>query len=174
MHSQTSNPVSVNRISPLNSGLVMAETHLHVQRPSPLACLLLREFGIITGAAPRIGEEAGAASSFLGDGSIDCRELRPDVVRGKRLLVLMLEPFIPPVMPVKLVSSLLPIRNGIGPLKALRCRPSRSAKKDVDWEDRLLVGVGGIDWADPKLGGVVEVLVRRPGRLFPPLLIRIS
>lgn len=111
-----------------NSELLRGETPFHVQRTSPLACLRLRELGTIIGVAPCIGEEAGAMSSFFGDGSIDCRELRPDVVRGNRLLVLMLEPLVPLARPFDGVSSLPPIRKGIGPLNALRFRPSRSAK----------------------------------------------
>lgn len=125
-----SNTPYVNRLSRGNSEFVVVEnpSFFHVQRTSPLACLRLRELGTITDAVLSIGEEAGTISSFFGDGSNDCRELRPDVVRGNRLLVLMPEPLIPVARPLEVISSLLPIRNGIGPLNPLRCRASRSAK----------------------------------------------
>lgn len=45
----------------------------------------------------------------------------------------------------------------------------RSRQYCIECDERLLVGVGGVECLVRRLGGVVDVLVRLPGlRLLPP------
>ena len=125
------------------------------------------------GACDNNGEWIGT-SSFLGDVSNDCLELRPDVVLGSRLLLAIA------LFPLDMVgvtlprSSLVLLRKSVGPFMWRGRSRSRSSKYVVERLERLLVGVGGIDWLELRLGGVVELLVRRAVLRLPPLLATIS
>ncbi len=126
------------------------------QRASPLACLLRLELETGIGTA-----EGVTFSSFFGDPNMDSRDERLDVVRGSLLLAATLYPLPKPTVAVEPLPSRLVGLNGIDPLMPFRCLLSLVLKYPFDCVDRLLVGVGGIDWLPIKLGGVVLVLVAR-------------
>ena len=144
----------------------MARNH----RTTPLTCLRRREFGAGIGLES-CNELAGIEfSSFFGDDCIDCLPGRVDVVRGSRLFAVAPDPLITLVM----LPSLLAGLKAIGPLMLLFCLISRSRKYAVECDDRLPVGVGGIDRLAGILGGVVDELDRRPGLRLPPLIPSLS
>lgn len=101
-------------------------------------------------------------SSRLGEVSRDWRGGLLDDVRGSRLFPALLGPLamgmaLPPF------PSRLPGLNGFVPPLPVRWRMSRSIIYAWGWEERLLVGVGGMDWLLRRLGGVVEELDLLPG-----------
>lgn len=90
--------------------------------------------------------------SSLWEEVIGCRIV---VVRGNRLLA-------------ALFPSRLTGLYGNGPFMALSGLGLRSRKYCTECDERLLVGVGGVECLFRRFGGVLDVLVRLPGlRLLP-------
>jgi hypothetical protein len=148
--------------------------------PSPLlVCLLRLEFGDITGELSSVLLfSLEMPSSLRGeDCNIDCLDGREEVVRGRRLFTTMLEmiEFAGEAVVGVVISSRELFRKGSTPPETkLVCEFSLGGNIAEDCEDRLLVGVGGIDWFEVIPGGVLDELARRRTLRFVPLFPSIS